>query len=156
MNKVFATLIVMLGLAVSSGLSDEIRSTTMTVSMGAGTNHVINPKLVATNDNVNGFVEEVVIDCPVSTTTQTVSLAAYNLAGDETELATNVVAGASQLTVRPRVKTTGVGGVATTTDTKFLLLGETLKFSVTNSAAVPTTSNQTWKCTIKTSRSGGQ
>jgi hypothetical protein len=141
----FAVFVAMVGLS----FADEVKSKTILVSYTTN----ITAKVETSDSTISGFVEEIVIDCPISTTTQTVSVTAVNYAGDSVELATNVVAGASQLTVRPRVYTTGVGGVATTTETKFLLLGETVKFSVTNSTAAAGISNQTWKATIKTSRS---
>jgi hypothetical protein len=141
----FAVFVAMVGVS----FADEVKSKTIEAKFTTN----ITAKVETTDSTINGFVEEIVIDCPISTTTQTVSVTAVNYAGDVIELATNVVAGASQLVVRPRVFTTGVGGVATTTGTKFLLLGETVKFSVTNSTAAATISNQTWKATIKTSRS---
>lgn len=149
MKKIMAMLICSLMLA-SFSIADEIRTERMVCSFGTNGQAYV----AVTNDSLSGFVEEVRIDVPLSTVTAQVSVVAVPQIGANINLATNIVA--ADLVVRPRVKTTGDGGVATSTDTKYLMLGDKVVFSVTNTLGMAIGTNINYTAIIKTSRSGGQ
>lgn len=112
-----------------------------------GTNGVT-PVLVS-NENIRGYVEEILLDSPAAGCTGIVTvyvqpaistMATYNLA-------TNVVSG--DLRVRPVLLQTDIAGVAGSTAEKPYLYGERLYLSVTNIGSVST--GITWQAVIKTS-----
>ena len=150
MNKVFAALIVMLGLTVSI-VADEIRNERIVIPFGTNGQALV----TVTNANINGFVEEVTVDVPLTTVTSSVSVVAVPIAGSNVELATNTAASADWV-ARPRVKTTSPGGAVTSTDTKYLLLTDKIVVSVTNTTGTTLATNCNFVVNIKTSRSGGQ
>lgn len=127
--------------------ADEFSTYYMSVSYGT-TNGAVT--LSQTNVNVKGFIEEISVEVP-SAVTANVSIVSSPVVGASVNLVTNNTT--ANLKVRPRVKTTDIAGTAGSTDTKYMVLGETIIFSVTNIAN--TVSNCTFKALIKTSNTGG-
>lgn len=104
---------------------------------------------VVMTNTIRGYIEEIVFDVPAGSQTGDVSLVTVS---DVTTEAARTIASTNSITadtvMRPRWKSdvnTGGGAQGTEYGERFLLVGESVVFSLTNALAT----NVTWKCIIK-------
>jgi hypothetical protein len=116
----------------------------------AQTEQIVIPVAVGTNtgatltvNNINGMVESVYIWCTDKTSAAT-GVVAIAAAHADITIATAVVTNSQVF--RPRVDTTTTAGADNTSDppTQFILAGDSVKFTVSNSAT-----GKVWQAVIK-------
>ena len=132
-----AVMILAVGLLACASLAGKFRETAE-----LGTNGTA--QSVDTVTGVKGWIEEIYIEVP-GTTTGNVTITyqpVFSGMSAVTMYATNGLA--SDITVRPRVDITGTDGIAITGDepTRFYLYGEAITITITNTAS---STGGTWR-----------
>lgn len=148
MKRTITIIFAMFGI-VALSLGGDVNEKIITVKFTTNTTALV----TSTDVTMSGFIEQITLDVPaVTTMTNVVNLVAIDKTGATINLATNELA--ADKTYRPVVAQTDEGGSAVSGEyTKFLLLGETLRLSVTNlSGGSVSMSNATFRAIIKTSK----
>jgi hypothetical protein len=147
MKRTITIIMAMFGI-VAYSIGGDISEKIITVNFTTNTT-----ALVTSSDvTMNGFIEQITLDVPaVTTMTNAITVVAVDKTGASTTLATGSLN--ADKVYRPMIYQTNTDGAETNTTTKFLLLGETLRLSVTNaSGGTVSMSNATFRAIIKTSK----
>jgi len=106
--------------------------------------------LVVTNNEIRGYVEEVLMDAPAAGVTGRVAVYVQPPIATMATINIATQAVSADVVIRPRVDATDIAGVALTSDPpqRYYLWGETVYMSVTN---ISVSTGITWTVIIKMS-----